>query len=71
MKKKNSKLQYQTEFDKSDKLGLASYTHYLDRQNKWGKLEHIGKVIFDILFMTQSHAESMKKNPGSPLGTTS
>jgi hypothetical protein len=30
-------------------------------------LEHKGKVIFDIPFMTQSHAESMKKNPGSPL----
>ena len=24
------------------------------------KLEHIGKVIFDMPFMIQSHAESMK-----------
>ena len=35
------------------------------------KLEHIGKVIFDIPFMMRRHAESMKKNPGSPLGSTS
>ena len=27
--------------------------------------------IFDIPFTIQSHAESMKKNPGSPLGSTS
>ena len=26
------------------------------------KLEHIGKVIFDIPFMIESHAESMKKS---------
>ena len=31
----------------------------------WKKLEHIGKVIFDIPFMTQSHAESMKKILGA------
>ena len=29
--------------------------------NKWEKLEHIGEAIFDILFMIQSHDESMKK----------
>ena len=35
------------------------------------KCEHIGKVIFDIPLMIGSYAESMKKNPGSPLGSTS
>ena len=29
------------------------------------KLEHIGKVIFDIPFMIQSHAKSMKKILGA------
>ena len=29
-------------------------------RNKWEKLEHIGKAIFDIPFMIQSHAESIK-----------
>ena len=33
----------------------------LQVRNKWEKLEHIGKVIFDIQFMIKSHAESMKK----------
>ena len=32
------------------------------------KLEHIGKAIFDILFMMQSHAESMRKIPGALWG---
>ena len=50
--------------------GSYTFTHHLDRQKKIKKLEHIGKVIFDIPFMIRSHAESMKKNPGSPLGST-
>jgi hypothetical protein len=36
-------------------------THHLDRQKKVKKCEHIGKAIFDIPFMIQSHAESVKK----------
>jgi hypothetical protein len=36
-----------------------------DVRNKKEKLEHIGKVIFDIPFMTQSHAASMKKILGA------
>ena len=31
---------------------------------------YLGKVIFDIPFLIQSHAESMKKNPVSHLGST-
>ena len=31
------------------------------------KLEHIGKIIFDIPFMIQSHAESVKKILGAVL----
>ena len=34
-------------------------------KNKREKLEHIGKVIFDIPFMTRGHAESMKKILGA------
>ena len=34
-------------------------------RNKWEKLEHKGKVIFDISFMIQSHAESMNKMLGA------
>ena len=36
-------------------------------KNKWEKLKHIGKAIFEIPFMTQSHAESMKKILGAVL----
>ena len=32
---------------------------------KWEKLEHKDKAIFDIPFMIQSHAESMKKIQGA------
>ena len=34
-------------------------------RNKLEKFEHIGKVIFDIPFMIQSHAESIKKILGA------
>ena len=34
-------------------------------RNKCEKCEHIGKAIFDITFMIQSHAESMKKIIGA------
>ena len=34
-------------------------------RNKLEKLKNIGKVIFDIPFMIQSHAESMKKILGA------
>ena len=30
-------------------------------RNKWEKCEHTGKAIFDVPFMLQTHAESMKK----------
>ena len=43
---------------------MTTHTTYTVR-NKWEKLEHIGKVIFDIPFMTQNHAESMKKILGA------
>ena len=33
--------------------------------NKWEKCEHIGEAMFDIPFMIQSHAESMKKILGA------
>ena len=36
------------------------YTTYTVR-NKWEKLEHMGEAIFDIPFIIQSHAESIKK----------
>ena len=39
---------------------ITKHTTYTLR-NKWDKLEHIGKAIFDIPFMIQSHAESIKK----------
>ena len=39
--------------------------HHLDRQKKWKKLEHEGEANFDIPFMIQSHAESMKKILGA------
>ena len=41
-----------------------SHTTYTVR-NKWEKMKHIGEAIFDILFMIQSHAESMKKILGT------
>ena len=34
-------------------------------RNRFEKYEHIGKAIIDILFMIQSHAESMKKILGA------
>ena len=40
------------------------HTTYTVR-NKWEKLEHKGEAIFDIPFMIQSHAESMKKILGA------
>ncbi len=45
-------------------IAVPTYTTWTVR-NKWEKLEHIGKVIFDIPFMIQSHAESMKKILGA------
>ena len=41
-------------------LKYTKHTTYTIR-NKWEKLEHLGEAIFDIPFMIQSHAESMKK----------
>ena len=44
-------------------LSAAQTTHSTQNvRNKCEKLEHIGKVIFDIPFTIQSHAESMKKS---------
>ena len=40
-------------------------SHHIDLRNKWEKCEHIGEAIFDIPFMIQSHAESMKKILGA------
>ena len=49
---------------------ISSLKVYFDHttytiRNKWEKLEHIGKAIFGIPFMIQSHAESMKKILGA------
>ena len=38
-----------------------SFLITLTVRNKWEKLELIGKVIFDIPFMIQTHTDSMKK----------
>ena len=40
-------------------------TEWVGDQMRSSQLEHIGKVIFDIPFMTQIHAESMKKILGA------
>ena len=42
-------------------------TEWVGDQMRSSQLEHIGKVIFDIPFMTQIHAESMKKILGAVL----
>ena len=47
------------------KLGLTLQFSLSNHRNKWEKLEYIAKVICDIPFMIQSHAESMKKILGA------
>ena len=50
-------------FVKKNKTPIClSSPHHLDHQKKMKKMEHIGKDIFDIPFMIESHAENNKKS---------
>ena len=68
---------YLFDFDLPARDGRATCTQFLSQdtpqtvRNKLEKLDCKGKAIFDIPFVIRIHAESMKKNPGSPLGSTS